>query len=190
MRIFPYNLRLFIASVAVVISLTSSSFAQEIPANVVLQVTDARNTMEVWVKKVKGKYALSTTEYMTAKTKYELAKAKYDAWISAVQAAILSDKLKKLQKSPEYKTNIAQAKAAGQDFLNYVAKLNIDNQTKKIVPLLSSFIDVGNKIVDAWFNFRKKQIELKVEQTKLLAALEKYSEKFATLSQWKAWDTI
>src|SRR4051812_34330782 len=96
--------------------LVPSIVAQEVPANVVLQITDARNTMEVWVRKIKRGKAPSSAEYQEAQTRYELAKAKYDSWVSAVQAAILSDKVKKLEKDKDYKQAVTNAKSAGQDF--------------------------------------------------------------------------
>lgn len=174
------------------INALSSYIGKGLPAESMAQIVRDREKAQNYVKIVKSTLHPKSNEYQQALKLYIDTKAEYEGWIKSVKRAILDDTLGELKNSVPFQQICKSATLAANQFVSYVRELQDTQQSKEVLPILTSLNNIGGKIAGYILEAKKDHYSVtnnQADQT-WLSIREKLAADFENEAKWKTWYEI
>jgi hypothetical protein len=161
-------------SVTMLVGLGQPAFAKDQTAEITAEIVKAREYTASYVSLAKR--SLKGDDLTQAEKLYATAYANYSGWDAYVKTALRDGKAKNLNKDDDYQKKADEASGAATKFVAFVDS-KTGQQSKAILPILSSLADLGLKLWNG----------IKDRQTKDRAAA---ADAFDKDTKWSSWNDL
>jgi len=159
---------------AMLIGFAQLALATDPTAEITAEIVKAREYTASYV--VLAKHSLKGDDLTKAEKLYAAAYANYSGWDAYVTTALRDGKAKNLNKDTDYQKKANEASGAATTFVAFVDSTT-GQQSKAILPILSSLADLGLKL---WNGIKDRQTK---DRTAAADAFDKDTK-------WLSWNDI